>query len=171
MAMPKEKLAEAVRSEQEQHGNARQFLTFLLGEEIYGIDILKVQEIKGWTPVTSIPNSPDFVKGVLNLRGEIVPIYDIRIRFSLNDVKYTATTVIIVITVQAETRERTIGLVVDGVWDVVNVNEEDIKETPDFGKSVNIEFVDGLAAIDNRNVMLLNSDKLFSEQELQTAAE
>lgn len=168
MATTGEELVEAFEPEQEQHGDTLQYLTFLLGEEIYGVDILRVQEIKGWTPVTAIPNSPNYIKGVLNLRGEIVPIYDIRIRFDLDNVEYTATTVIIVITVLSEERERTIGLVVDGVWDVVNIGEEDIKETPDLGTNVNMEFVDGLTSIDNKNVMLINSDNLFSENELQT---
>lgn len=169
MATASDEIIDAIG--QDQHRDSLQFLTFLLGEEIYGVDILRVQEIKGWTPVTAIPNSPDYVQGVLNLRGEIVPIYDIRVRFNLENVDYTATTVIIVITVQSEAGERTIGLVVDGVWDVVNVNAEDMKETPDLGSNVNMEFIDGLADIDDRNVMLINSDKLFSEQELLTAME
>ncbi|MCI0506633.1 MAG: chemotaxis protein CheW [Gammaproteobacteria bacterium] len=142
-----------------------QYLVFKLGNEIYGINILKVQEIKGWTPVTAIPKSPDYIKGVLNLRGEIAPILDIRIRFSMNKFMYAATTVIIVITVNSEQRDRTIGLVVDGVWDVVDFSAEDIQNTPEFGSGVNTEFIEGLVNIDNCNVMLLDPDQLFSDQE------
>lgn len=166
MATPGEEIAQALSTDKEQHHDSRQFLTFLLGEEIYGVDILKVQEIKGWTPVTAIPNAPSYVKGVLNLRGEIVSIYDIRLRFNLDKADYKATTVIIVLTINSEDRERTVGVVVDGVWDVVNVRDEEIKDTPEFGDNVDTRFISGLASIDNRNVVLLNSDRLFTQEEL-----
>lgn len=166
MATPGEEIAQVLSSEKEQHHDSRQFLTFLLGDEIYGVDILRVQEIKGWTPVTTIPNAPDYIKGVLNLRGEIVSIYDIRLRFNLDKADYNATTVIIVLTIKADDYERTVGLVVDGVWDVVNVRDDEIKDTPELGDNVDTRFISGLASIDDRNVILLNSDRLFTQQEL-----
>jgi len=159
--------SQLMSSEIDQQSNNNQYLTFLVGDEIYGVDILRVQEIKGWTPVTSIPNTPSHIKGVLNLRGELVPIFDIRIKFNMPHVEYKATTVIIVTTLVLTTGERIIGLVVDGVWDVVNFLNKEIKDTPALGSDTDTRFISGLANFNDRNIMLLDTDQLFSEQDLQ----
>lgn len=143
-----------------------QYLTFSLAGEGYGIDILKVQEIRGWAPVTQMPNTPAFVRGVMNLRGAIVPVIDLRLRFGLTAVEYTKTTVVIVVTVQAATGNRIIGVVVDGVSDVLNVDESDIQPAPDFGATVRTEFIGGLVTTETGMVMLLDMDRLLSVEEL-----
>ncbi|GMR19947.1 MAG: chemotaxis protein CheW [Gammaproteobacteria bacterium] len=145
----------------------RQFLTFLLAEEEYGVDILRVQEVKGWTPVTCIPQSPEYVRGVLNLRGTIVPIIDLRMRFNIDTVEYTRTTVIIVISVESEDSDRVIGVVADGVSDVIDVVQEKIKSAPDFGTKVHTDFISGLATIDEKMIMLLDIDKLLTADEIK----
>lgn len=144
-----------------------QYLTFILGGESYGVDILRVQEIKGWAPVTSIPNTPEYLRGVLDLRGIIVPIIDMRMRFCLEEAEYTALTVIIVLTVETNTGQSLIGVVVDSVSDVMNVNAEDIKPTPEFGASVNTEFLKGLATVGDNMVMLLDVDKMLTTDEMK----
>ncbi len=156
-----------VPDELQHNSDASQFLTFILGEENYGVDILRVQEIKGWSPVTKIPNTPDYLRGVLNLRGTIVPIVDLRMRFHQPDVEYTAVTVVIVLSVHSEDRERTIGIVVDGVSDVLSVSDGEIKPTPDFGGTIGTEFIHGLLSIEEQMVMLLDIDLLLSQDELK----
>lgn len=151
-------------------GEGTQFLTFLLDNEAYGVEILRVQEIKGWTPVTRIPNTPEYMQGVLNLRGTIVPIIDMRMRFDLERIEYTPITVIIVLSVKSESGERVIGLVVDSVSDVIDVNAKDIKATPDFGTTLNTEFINGLATSSENMVMLLDVDKLLSVNEMTALA-
>jgi len=144
-----------------------QFLTFELAGEEYGINITKVQEIKGWLPVTRIPNTPEFVSGVLNLRGNIVPIIDMRCRFNLGRAEYSATTVIIVLSVEDYNRSRDIGIIVDAVSDVLNVNNEDIKDPPEFGENINVEFISGLTTTGGKMVMLLDIDKMLLKNELE----
>ncbi len=117
-------------------GGSRQILTFVLGAETYGLDILRVQEIRGWSSVTKIPYAPAHVLGVLNLRGSIVPIIDLRMRFALERAEYTAITVIIVVSVNSAAGRREFGIVVDGVSDVVDVNPAEVKAAPDFGVRV-----------------------------------
>lgn len=143
-----------------------QYLTFFLAGEEYGVDILRVQEIKGWVPVTVIPNTPEYIRGVLNLRGTVVPVLDMRIRFHLEQEEYTSVTVIIVLSVKTDDGERVIGIVVDSVSDVMNVNQDDVKPTPDFGTRVNTEFITGLAAVGEQMVMLLDIDLMFTTDEL-----
>lgn len=143
-----------------------QYLTFSLAGEEYGIDILKVQEIRGWVPVTKVPNAPAFVRGVMNLRGAIVPVIDLRLRFKLESVEYTKTTVVIVVTVQSASGSRIIGTVVDGVSDVLNINAADIQPAPDFGTAVHTEFISGLVTIESGMVMLLDVDRLLSVEEM-----
>lgn len=140
---------------------ARQVLTFTLGSETYGVDILRVQEIRGWTPVTRIPKAPPHVLGVLNLRGSIVPIVDMRMRFQLERAEYTAVTVIIVLSVESAHGRRDFGVVVDGVSDVVDVGEDDVKPAPELGAQVSTEFIRGLATVAERMVMLLDIDRLI----------
>lgn len=149
-----------------QDENGSQFLTFSLAGEAYGVDILRVQEIKGWVQVTRIPNTPEYLKGVLNLRGTIVPIIDMRIRFHLETMDYTSETVIIVLSVQTDAGDRVVGIVVDSVSDVLSVKPEDRKPSPDFGTNVNTEFIEGLATVEDQMVMLLDIDKMLTTDEI-----
>ena len=143
-----------------------QFLTFQLGEELYGVDILRVQEIKGYTAVTKIPNTPAHIKGVLNLRGTIVPIVELRTKFGMETIDYTMFTVIIVVVV----REKIMGLVVDAVSDVLNIDKKDIQPAPQFGASVDVSFLNGIGKSGDKLVALLDMDRLLSEGDLQEAA-
>jgi purine-binding chemotaxis protein CheW len=140
---------------------SHQVLTFTLGEETYGVDILRVQEIRGWSAVTRIPQAPPHVLGVLNLRGSIVPIVDLRMRFALERAEYTPLTVIIVLFVESPTGRRDFGLVVDGVSDVIDVKASEVKPPPEMGAQVSTEFIHGLAAVSDRMVMLLDIDRLI----------
>lgn len=144
-----------------------QFLTFMLAGEEYGVDILRVQEIKGWDAVTTIPNTPEYLRGVINLRGTIVPIIDMRIRFGLEKLDYGLLTVVIVLKVDYGDKSRIIGIVVDGVSDVYNVPEEEIKPSPDFGSAVDTEFVKGLATIEDKMVIVLDIDQMFNSGDLE----
>ena len=140
---------------------SHQVLTFTLGEETYGVDILRVQEIRGYSTVTRIPQAPPHVLGVLNLRGSIVPIVDMRMRFNLERAEYTPLTVIIVLSVESSVGRRDFGVVVDGVSDVIDVATSDIKPAPEMGEQVSTEFIEGLAAVSGRMVMLLDIDTLI----------
>lgn len=136
-------------------------LTFSLGAEHYGVDILRVQEIRGWAPVTRIPKVPRHVLGVLNLRGSIVPVIDLRIRFGLEQAEFTPLTVIIVLSVQSAEGQREFGLVVDAVSDVVDINTDDLKETPRLGSSETVEFIQGLAIVQERMLIMVDVDELI----------
>jgi purine-binding chemotaxis protein CheW len=140
---------------------SHQVLTFTLGSETYGVDILRVQEIRGWSPVTRIPQAPPHVLGVLNLRGSIVPIVDMRMRFQLERAEYTAVTVIIVLSIEAANGRRDFGVVVDGVSDVIDVSADDVKAPPELGSQVSTDFIQGLATVAERMVMLLDIDRLI----------
>ncbi|MCU0713305.1 MAG: chemotaxis protein CheW [Pirellula sp.] len=137
----------------------QQFLTFTLDDQEFGIEILRVQEIKNFTRVTPIPNMPACIKGVMNLRGTIVPIVDLRIRFDMAVTQYNQFTVIIVVNVGT----RIMGLVVDAVSDVLNVESNAIEATPDLG-SINISFISGLAKSGDRLVTLLDIEQLLNDQ-------
>jgi purine-binding chemotaxis protein CheW len=140
---------------------SHQVLTFVLGNETYGVDILRVQEIRGWSSVTKIPHAPAHVLGVLNLRGSIVPIVDLRMRFSLERAEYTAVTVIIVVSVMSAAGRRDFGAVVDGVSDVVDVNIEEVKPAPDLGSRGATDYIRGLVPVSDRMVVLLDIDRLI----------
>jgi purine-binding chemotaxis protein CheW len=140
---------------------SNQVLTFTLGDETYGVDILRVQEIRGWSPVTRIPQAPPHVLGVLNLRGSIVPIVDLRMRFSLPRAEYTPLTVIIVLSVESPQGRRDFGMVVDSVSDVIDVAAGDVKAAPELGQQAGTEFIAGLAAVSGRMLMLLDIDRLI----------
>ncbi len=144
-----------------QASGSHQMLTFILGAETYGVDILRVQEIRGWSPVTRIPQTPKHVLGVLNLRGSIVPIIDLRMRLALEQAEYTAVTVIIVLSVESASGRRDIGVVVDGVSDVIDVDNANVKPPPDLGGQTSMEFIRGLAAVSDHMVMLLDIDCLI----------
>ncbi len=142
-------------------GSTEQFLTFILGDEEYGVDILRVREIRGWEPVSRIPNVPAYEKGVINLRGAIVPIVDLRERFGLSSADYTPLTVVIVLQLHQEDRKPIVGFVVDQVSDVVNVNGSMTHPSPEFGVGLNTRFLRGLATVGSRMVMLLDPDKVM----------
>jgi purine-binding chemotaxis protein CheW len=144
---------------------AEQYLSFILGDEEYGVEILRVQEIKGWDNVTEIPNTPKYLCGVLNLRGTIVPVVDLRLRFEMPAREYTPTTVVIVLKVEGVTA-RTVGIVVDAVSDVHNVLPEVIRAAPDFGNSVDTRYICGLVPIEEQMMMILNIDQLLSVEAL-----
>ncbi len=144
-----------------------QYLTFIMAGEEYGVDILRVQEIKGWDSVTPLPNTPKYVKGVINLRGTIVPIIDLRHRFNLETVPYGATTVVIMLKVLSETGQRIMGIVVDAVSEVYNVATDDVKPAPDFGGAVESEVVRGLATVDEKMLILLDIDQLLTDKEIK----
>lgn len=161
--MTAEQLSQRVDSVDIQTG-AEQFLTFYLAGEEYGVDILRVQEIKGWDMATEIPNTPDYIQGVINLRGTIVPIVDLRTRFDLEKVEYGKTTVVIVLKVKRTNQnEQTMGFVVDAVSDVYNITQDQLRPAPDFGGSVSTEFVKALATIDEKMLILLDIDHLVDE--------
>jgi len=147
--------------------DADQFLTFVLGSEEYGVDILRVQEIKGWDSVTPIPNTPEYIKGVINLRGTIVPIVDLRQRFHMPEIEYGPITVVIVLKIECADRDRIMGIVVDGVSDVYDVPPEEMKDAPDFGSVVDTEFVRGLATVEEKMIIILDIDHLLSGNEMQ----
>jgi len=152
-----------MQTEPAQASTPDQFLTFVLGQEEYCIDILKVQEIRGYDAVTRIANAPDFIKGVINLRGNIVPIVDLRIKFRLGEVEYGGQTAVIVLNVLG----RTIGMVVDRVSDVMSLNPERIKPAPDFSAALNTQYIQGLATLDDRMIIVVDIEKLISSPEVQ----
>lgn len=141
--------------------NTIQYLSFVLGKEEYGVDILRVQEIRSWEPVSRVPNVPPYEKGVVNLRGAIVPIIDLRERFSLSKVEYTPLTVVVVLQTGSGSHTRIMGVVVDSVSDVISVDKAEIQGAPDFGTKVSNEFINGLVSVSERMVMLLDVDKLL----------
>lgn len=144
--------------------SSNQFLTFILGDEEYGVNILQIQEIKGWGNVTTIPNMPNYILGVINLRGTIVPIIDLRRRFKQQEVKYDETTVIIVTKVQDVDHERIVGMVVDAVSEVYDLNDSAMKPSPNFGCNIDVDFISGLANVDEKMIILMNVDKLVSHE-------
>ncbi|OQS33850.1 chemotaxis protein CheW [Chromobacterium haemolyticum] len=138
----------------------REMLVFRLGDEEYGIDILKVQEIRGCDPVTKIANSPEFVRGVINLRGHIVPIVDLRVKFGIGQLSYDDMTVVIILNVLG----RTMGIVVDGVSDVVIFDPDNVRKAPDLGAIIDAAFIDGLGILEQRMVILLDIEGMTSSE-------
>ena len=141
----------------------RETLVFTLGKEEYGIDILKVQEIRGYDAVTTIANAPEFIKGVINLRGTIVPIVDMRIKFNLGNVEYNQFTVVIILNIA----KRVVGMVVDAVSDVITLLPEQIKPAPEFGSALKTEYINGLGTIDSRMIIMVDIEKLMTSQEME----
>ncbi len=140
----------------------REVLVFVIGKEEYGVDILKVQEIRGYEKVTPIPAAPDYLKGVLNLRGVIVPVIDMRVKFALPEVRYDSTTVVVILRLSS----RVIGIVVDAVSDVVGLTAADVKEAPRLGSIVDAGYLSGVATRDERMILLLDIEKFLSSGEL-----
>lgn len=144
----------------------QQYLTFKVEGEEYGVDIMTVREIKGWTDSTRLPNSPEFMRGVMNLRGLIIPIFDLRARFKRQLTQASASHVIIILAVG----ERNIGVLVDAVSDILTVQAEEIKPAPQVDATVSSDFITGLISLEERMVVLLSVDHLFDTHELQTLA-
>lgn len=142
-----------------------EYLTFCLGQEHYGVDILSVKEIRGWENPTLIPNAPDYVKGVINIRGIIIPIIDLRIQFGFSDITYTPTTVVIVLAVQSGNHERMVGFVVDAVSDVLNADSSEITSAPAFGGRVPPASVRGLVNVGDNVVTILALEQLLVLEE------
>ena len=142
--------------------SGNEFLAFTLGQEEYGIDILKVQEIRGYEPVTRIANAPDFIKGVVNLRGIIVPIVDMRIKFNLGEPTYDQFTVVIILNIAG----RVMGMVVDSVSDVTTLSPAQIKAAPEMGTTFDTDYLIGLGTLDERMLILVDIDKLMSSDEM-----
>ncbi|MEJ7806527.1 MAG: chemotaxis protein CheW [Telluria sp.] len=140
----------------------REFLAFTLGSEEYGIDILKVQEIRGYEAVTRIANAPEFIKGVINLRGIIIPVIDMRIKFNLGTPVYDQFTVVIILNISG----RIMGMVVDSVSDVTTLTADQIKPAPEMGAAFNSDYMIGLGTIDERMLILVDIDKLMSSGEM-----
>jgi purine-binding chemotaxis protein CheW len=140
-----------------------EFLTFTLGAEEYGMDILKVQEIRGYDAVTAIANTPPFIKGVINLRGIIVPIVDLRIKFNLGSVTYNELTVVIILSLGS----RVVGVVVDSVSDVLTLTPEQIKTAPSLSTSLDTRYITGLGTIDQRMLILVDIEKLMSSKDME----
>ena len=140
----------------------QEFLIFTLGDEEYGVDILKVQEIRGYDQVTRIANTPSFLKGVTNLRGVIVPIVDLRIKFAKQDVEYDDNTVVIVLNLG----QRVVGIVVDGVSDVLSLTTDQIRPAPEFAVTLSTEYLTGLGSLGERMLILVDIEKLLSSEEM-----
>lgn len=147
-------------------GAAREYLSFKLGSEEYGIDILKVQEIRGYEPPTRIANAPHFIKGVVNLRGVIVPIVDMRLRFALPDVQYNSFTVVIILNIA----NRTVGMVVDSVSDVLELHTGQIKPAPEFNGAIDASYITGLGTVktgdDERMLILMDIEQMMTSAEM-----
>ena len=141
--------------------DSKQYLTFYLNGEEYGVEILRVQGIQVWDTVTPIPHSPEYILGVMNLRGAIVPIIDLRKRFNMPDMDIGKTTVIIVVKTRNDDESRTIGMVTDAVSEVYSIDENALQPLPDFGGSVSSEFVKGLSTIEDKMLILLDIDRLL----------
>lgn len=139
-----------------------EYLTFILGHEEYGIEILKVQEIRGYDSVTKIANTPDFIKGVINLRGTIVPIVDLRLRFNLGHAEYNEFTVVIILNLNG----RIMGIVVDGVSDVIALKAAQVRAVPELVASIDTKYLVGLGTVENRMLILVDIERLMTSQEM-----
>jgi len=163
MTQELETMDQAVKAMTEREGK---YLTFTLAEEEYGIGILKIKEIIGMMPVTSVPQTPEFVKGVINLRGKVIPVMDLRLRFGMHTIDYTERTCIIVVEIEGGDGTVQIGIVVDSVSEVLNIKGEDIEDTPTFGSRLNTDYILGMAKVDRNVKILLDIDRVLSEEEI-----
>ena len=147
---------------------AGKYLTFSLAGEEYGIGILKIKEIIGMMPFTTVPQTPEFVKGVINLRGKVIPVVELRLRFGMDEADYTDRTCIIVVEILGTSGTIQIGIVVDSVSEVLNIKGEDIEETPTFGAKLNISYILGMAKMEGGVKILLDIDQVLSNEEIAT---
>jgi len=142
------------------------YLTFSLADEEYGVGILKIKEIIGMMPITTVPQTPEFVRGVINLRGKVIPVMDLRLRFGMDSIEYTDRTCIIVVEMAGDAGTVQIGVVVDSVSEVLNIKEEDIEETPTFGTSLNTEYILGMAKMEGGVKILLDIDRVLKQEDI-----
>ena len=143
------------------------YLTFFLEEEEYGIGILKVKEIIGMMPITSVPRTPEFVKGVINLRGKVIPVMDLRLKFSMGEIPYTDRTCIIVVEIDSQDATVLIGIVVDAVSEVLNITGDEIEDAPTFGSKLDTDYILGMAKMEGGVKILLDIDKVLSANEIE----
>ncbi len=154
-------------SEEKKVSRAGKYLTFNLGDEEYGIEILKVIEIIGLMKITAVPRTPDYVRGIINLRGTIHPVIDLRTKFSMDTIDDTQETCIIVLEIEKNGESEQIGVVVDNVKEVQDISDEEIEDTPSLGSEVDTKFIKGMANVGDKVIILLNVEKIFSETELK----
>jgi purine-binding chemotaxis protein CheW len=143
------------------------YLTFTLDREEYGIGILKIKEIIGMMPVTAVPQTPEYVKGVINLRGKVIPVVDLRLRFGMDSMEYNERTCIIVVEIKGQSGNVLIGTVVDSVSEVLNIKGKDIEDTPTFGSKLNTDYILGMAKMEGGVKILLDIDRVLGRQELE----
>lgn len=158
---------EAVAEKKLTKSHEGKYLTFVLGTEEYGIEILKVREIIGIMDITSVPQTPDYMKGVINLRGKVIPVIDLRLKFAMTEEEYTQETCTIVV----EVNSSLIGIIVDTVSEVVDVGSEEIEETPQFGQGIDTDFITGLGKVNEKIIILLDIEKVMSTEELEMVEE
>ena len=163
MAKLAETMDQAVKAMADKEGK---YLTFSLAGEEYGIGILKIKEIIGMMSITTVPQTPKFVKGVINLRGKVIPVIDLRLRFGMDAIAYTERTCIIVVEIEGRFGTIQIGIVVDSVSEVLNIKGEDIEETPTFGTKLNTDYILGMAKMEGGVKILLDIDQVLSAQEI-----
>ena len=163
MAELAEKMDQAVKAVAQREGK---YLTFTLDQEEYGISILKIKEIIGMMPITSVPQTPEFVKGVINLRGKVIPVMDLRLRFGMGAIDYTERTCIIVVEITGVSGTVMIGIVVDSVSEVLNIKGEEIEDTPTFGTKLNTDYILGMAKMEGGVKILLDIDRVLNAKEL-----
>jgi purine-binding chemotaxis protein CheW len=149
-------------------GREGKYLTFILAKEEYGISILKIKEIIGMMPITSVPRTPDFVKGVVNLRGKVIPIMDLRLKFEMEEIDYSDRTCIIVVEIQRALDQIYVGCVVDAVSEVLNIKSDDIEDTPDFGASLDAAYILGMAKMEGGVKILLDIDQVLTTDEVSS---
>jgi len=142
------------------------YLTFSLAKEEYGIVILKIKEIIGMMPITTVPRTPPFIKGVVNLRGKVIPVVDLRLKFGMQEIPYTERTCIIVVEIAGPRSTIPMGVVVDSVSDVLNIETSDIEETPDFGAELDTKYILGMAKMNGGVKILLDIDKVIGPEEV-----
>ncbi|MCD6153863.1 MAG: purine-binding chemotaxis protein CheW [Syntrophobacterales bacterium] len=163
MAELAEKMDQAVKVMADREGK---YLTFALADEEYGIGILKVKEIIGIMPITTVPRTPEFVKGVINLRGKVIPVVDLRLKFGMEEIGYTERTCIIVVEIAGSSGAVMMGIVVDSVSEVLNIKGDDIEDTPAFGTSLDTQYILGMAKIEGGVKILLDIDRMLSAEEV-----
>jgi len=168
MALVDEKIGQAVKAISDKEGK---YLTFILAEEEYGIGILKIKEIIGMLPITSVSQTPEFVKGVINLRGKVIPVMDLRLRFGMPSIDYSDRTCIIVVEIGGQAGTILVGIVVDAVSEVLNIKGDDIEKTPTFGTELNTDYILGMAMMAGGVKILLDIDQVLSSDELSLLSE
>ncbi|MCK5311193.1 MAG: purine-binding chemotaxis protein CheW [Desulfobacteraceae bacterium] len=165
MSKPSETIDQAIKALPEREGK---YLTFVLDNEEYGISILKIKEIIGMMPITSVPQTPEYVKGVINLRGKVIPVMDLRLKFEISAMDYTDRTCIIVVEIQGASGNILVGCVVDEVSEVLNIRADDIEDTPDFGASLDATYILGMAKMEGGVKILLDIDLVLSSDEVSS---